>query len=502
MRIVNAVVIGAIITLAVSFYPLHAQEEQEQTAIRYAGGARELESRILVHAERYLKGKQTLKVSPELIGDYLPDYVEFYLDGELVAIDPEPPFETTLDLGAYTKKRTILIIATSDRALKTVRSKPSEQPVTATEGTFSVAITNPAEGTYVVGRTPIIVEVEFEDEASLEAVQFYVDGELVGTDDAEPWEFIHDFGRKFNGRKVSVIALDNLGRQASTEITTAPLEQSDFYLRANVVSLDVIVTDSRGKLVGQLAKDDFSVFEDGAEQEIRYFSSEERPLWVAILVDTSGSMRGAKIRRSVFAAQQFISQLKPADHAMVVTFGPEVKLVSEFTSDFDSLSEETGKVAAVHRAMTPLNQAMFNTLEHFKEKVGRLAMIVISDGADTASSATPDQVEEAAKKTGVRIYSIGIREMGMEGGMGRLDDPAAILLRGVADITGGDSYFPTSTSEFLNIFQVITAELRSQYSVGYAAPPGDGDKWRAVEVKMKKRGLRARTKQGYYPNER
>ena len=485
--------------------PLIAQDEQQDLGKSYAGGTRMLDSRVIVNAERYLKGVQRLQVSPELLGDFVPDYIEFYLDGELAAIDNDSPWEASIDVGAYTQKHSILIVAVREIVLEANQQdeQQAEGVRRTAEGTFKVVITSPIEGNYVVGRTPISVEAEFEEEgARLEAVQVYVDDELVGTISDEPWELIHDFGRRFNARRVSVVALDNLGRQASAAITTAPLERSNYFLEARVITLDVTVTDGRGKLVGGLVQDDFTVFENGNEQEIRYFSNEERPLWIAILIDTSGSMHGAKIRRSVFAAQQFINQLKPADHAMVVTFGPAVEVVSEFTNDFDSLIDATGGVNAIRDALTPLNQSIYDTMEQFKDRVGRRAIIVISDGADTASSATADQVNEAAKAADVRIYGIGIRRVGMQGSLGSMNDPGIWLLRGLADTTGGDSYFPTSTSEFLNIFQTIAEELRSNYSLGYIPPQVEDNEWRNIEVKMKKRGLDARTRKGYYPYER
>jgi len=333
-------------------------------------------------------------------------------------------------------------------------------------------------------------------------VQVFVDGELVGTITGEPWQLVHDFGRGLDGHTIRVDAFDSTGRRATASVTTAPLERSDYYIEANVVVLEVTVTDDHGRLAGGLTRDDFEVFEDGAEREIRYFSAEERPLWVAVLVDTSGSMRGSKIRRSVFAAQQFIRQLKQADNALIVTFGPDVQELSEFTSDFEALISAAGAIEVEPRAMTPLNQAIYETLDRFEDRIGRRAMIVISDGADTASRVGPDEVHEAARQADVRVYSIGIREIGIGGGLGELDDPAAVLLRGLADVTGGDSYFPTSTGEFLDIFATIAEELRSQYSIGYVPPPLTNDRWREVEVRVKRGGLRARTREGYYPEER
>ncbi len=494
--------VGLVALALTVIFPLLAQEDQQDAGKRYARGTREIESRILVQAERYLKGKQILQVSDELLAGFMPDYVEFYVDGELASIDRDAPFEATVDVGAYTKKHSILIVAVREIPIEPAELEEAAEAVQAAGGTFKIAIINPQEGTYVLGRTPIIVEAEFEEEGSrLETVQFFVDDEPVGTVTQEPWELVHDFGRQFNGCRISIIAMDNLGRRASTAVTTAPLERSGYYVEARVVTLDVIVTDNRGKLIGQLTRDDFQVFEDGAEQEVRYFSSEERPIWVAVLIDTSGSMRGAKIRRSIFAAQQFVNQLKPADHAMVVTFGPDVQVLSEFTNDYDKLLDLIGSIDVIRNALTPLNQSLYETMDKFKDRIGRRAIIVISDGADTASKAGPEEVHEGAKKVDVRIYGIGIRQVGMEGRLGSLDDPAAYLMRGLADTTGGDSYFPTSTNEFLNIFQTIAAELRSQYSLGYVPARAEDNRYRSVEVKLKQRGLIARTRKGYYPDE-
>lgn len=483
--------------------PAAAQEEQESASTRYARDSRDLESRIIVQDERYLRGAQRLLVTPELLQGFEPDYVEFYLDGELAAIDSEPPFEATFDLGPTTGRHSILIIATRETVIRRpAGAVAAREPEAEPEETFEIRIANPADDSYVLGRTPIMVEAELEAGVELEAVQVFVDGELVGTITGEPWQLVHDFGRGLDGHTIRVDAFDSTGRRATASVTTAPLERSDYYIEANVVVLEVTVTDDHGRLAGGLTRDDFEVFEDGAEREIRYFSAEERPLWVAVLVDTSGSMRGSKIRRSVFAAQQFIRQLKQADNALIVTFGPDVQELSEFTSDFEALISAAGAIEVEPRAMTPLNQAIYETLDRFEDRIGRRAMIVISDGADTASRVGPDEVHEAARQADVRVYSIGIREIGIGGGLGELDDPAAVLLRGLADVTGGDSYFPTSTGEFLDIFATIAEELRSQYSIGYVPPPLTNDRWREVEVRVKRGGLRARTREGYYPEER
>ena len=479
-------------------------QDQNDLKVRYAKGTREIESRVLLHQTPTTRGVQTIKITEALLQGFKPDYVEFLLNGELVFIDTAPPFEAKIDTGNRIKKHDFLVLGFKEKSLKPQKIVDEKSgkvlPEKQLADSFEINIINPTQGGYVVGRTPIEVQAEFKDDSRLESVQIYVDGKLVHTMTQEPWTYIYDFGRSFNARRISVVAYDVFGRKATAAVQTSELERSTVFLETRVVTLDITATDDRGKFLGGLKAEDFEVYDNGQLQNIQYFSTEERPIWVAILIDTSGSMHGGKIRRSVFAAQQFVSQLKPQDHAMVMTFGPDAAVVSEFTNDFDTLIDDIGKVDAIRDALTPMHQALYQAMEQFKDRVGRRAIIVISDGADTASAITPDQVHEAAKHADVRIYPIAIQGMGMASGRSFNDDPSAYVMRGLADVTGGDSYFPLSSSEFLRIFKTIAEELRSQYSVGYKAPESRGNAWREIEVKIKNGGI-ARTKKGYYPED-
>jgi len=511
--------IAVLITVVMGFLPLIAQDdaqEEESTPLKvsYARNMLELDSRIVFSRTAFVKGVQSIPISDELLAGFKPDYVEFFLDGELVHLDREAPWQADIDTGSSTARRSFMVIASREvvRKIEPQQAVNADGSISADSSgtasgsgtieqlaeTFEVVITTPAEGNYVIGRSPVVVDAYFEDSGVLESVQIYIDNQLVATLTEAPWEHIHNFGRSFNGRTIRVVAFDNYGRKAETSRTTPPLEQSTFYVQSRVVTLDVTAFDEAGRLVGGLQQEDFTVYDNGEPVDIRFFSTEERPIWVAILVDTSGSMRGAKIRRSLFAAQQFISQLKEVDHASFYTFGPEVTLVSEFTNNFPRLIDEISRLNAIRNAMTPINDGIYTAMETFADKAGRKAIIVISDGADTASVSTPDMVHEMAKRMGIRIYSIGIEGLGGSGGMS--NNPADWLLRGLADVTGGAAYFPFGNSEFLSIFTTITTELRSTYTIGYTPPENTGNDWRTVRVEIEGGG-KARTKEGYYPDE-
>lgn len=497
----------ALLMLIVPLFVLTAQDDTKEELKRtYARDSRAVESRIVFSRDAFVKGKQVIPISAEMLAGFEPDYVEFFLDGKLVFLDTEAPFEAEIDTGERTAKRSFLVIASKETYTPRMVVARKEAGLENPEGesgvevadSFEIIITDPQDGNYVIGRSPITVEAVFEDEATLESVQIYVDGQLVTTLTEAPWEYVYNFGRGFSGRTVRVVAFDSYGRRAEASVDTPPLEESTFYVQSRVITLDVTAADDQGRLIGGLTQEDFEVYDNGEQVDIRFFSTEERPIWVAVLIDTSGSMRGGKIRRSIYAAQQFIGQLKEADHASFYTFGPDVREISKFTNDFPGLIDTIGRVNAIRDALTPINDGLYGAIQSFEDKPGRKAIVVISDGADTASAATADMVNEAAKRNNIRIYSIGI--MGLGGGGGMSNDPATWLLKGLGDVTGGAAYFPYSSSEFLRVFSTIATELRSSYTLGYNAPEASGNDWRTIRVELKDGG-EARTKEGYYPDE-
>jgi Ca-activated chloride channel family protein len=377
---------------------------------------------------------------------------------------------------------------------------PQEKAPTV-ENVPGIRIVNPAADIYLYGRVPITVEPAPDIRAAIAEMRFYVDGKEAGVLTQEPWELIYDFGDEGRARAIRVVARDAAGQSWEAGILTAPPPESDFLLGATSVSLDVTVTDGRGKLVAGLTRDDFEVYEDGRRVEISHFSAEEKPLLVCLVLDTSGSMHGEKIERAVEASQRFVSRLKPADRAAVVVCGPAVRTYNDFTGDFKLLITRIGRLRARIGAGTPLKAAIYETIDSFEELAGRKAMIVISDGEDISTTLSPSDLDERARRADVKIYAIGLYETGEDREKWLDSSLSAKLLRDIATLSGGRALFPESAAELPVIFDSVFDELRSQYSIGYSPPASRGDRWRSVEVKLTRAGLEARTRKGYYPRE-
>ena len=371
------------------------------------------------------------------------------------------------------------------------------------QSAFQLRFIYPTDGSVVFGRTSVSVGAVFTDGAQLSSVEFFLDGTSIGTVSAPPWQIRFDFGEKEMECRLTAVAVDSLGRRAEVGITIAPPLRGDYVSRVDAVLLDVAVTDRNGKLVPGLQQEDFELYENGRPVDVRYFSALERPLHVAIVLDTSGSMtEGGKIDNAREASLRFVSRLEPRDRIMVVTCGPWVRELCEFTSDFEWLERRLERVRARLGAGTPLKLAITKTLEAFDELDGRKAMLVISDGNDSAAAHSPKEILEAAKQADVKIYAIGMPASNDNYEEWLEKSKAAELLRDIAGLTGGRPFFPRSPAELPDVFSTIFDELRSQYSLGYS-PSGKMDgRWRSIEVRLRPPGLVARTKQGYYADNR
>lgn len=274
-----------------------------------------------------------------------------------------------------------------------------------------------------------------------------------------------------------------------------------FRARVEMVSLNVTVVDGENRYVTDLDKQDFGVFEDGAKQEITYFNKTSLPIALSLLLDTSASME-----QRMFTAQDaaigFAKRLRPQDLAQVVDFDTRVEVLSDFTADMSAL--ETAIRATQAGGSTSLFNAIYISLRELgkiraksEDDVRRRAIVLLSDGEDTSSLVTFEEVLDLAKRSETAIYTIGLQSR--DNGISKGFREAEFVLRQLAQETGGRAFFPQRAEDLAGIYGVIADELSSQYTLGYAPSNQRRDgAWRRLTVQVNRQGTSARTKRGYY----
>jgi VWFA-related protein len=275
---------------------------------------------------------------------------------------------------------------------------------------------------------------------------------------------------------------------------------SDTRILVDVTRVNVLftVTDKKGRFITDLAKNDFQVLENKRQQSIMEFTAEsDLPLRLAILVDTSNSIRD-RFRFIQEAAVEFInSVIRPRqDRALVVSFDTSTELVSD-------LNDDPEKLAALIRNLRPgggtsLYDAIFYSCrdklaaEQPRHKFRR-AMIILSDGDDNQSQFTRDQALEMAQKADVVIYTISTN-------ITRIETDGDKVLKYLSSETGGQAFFPFKVEDLSQSFENIANELRHQYNIYYRPEPMKTDgKYQAIAVQVKgRKDVVVRARKGYY----
>ncbi len=281
----------------------------------------------------------------------------------------------------------------------------------------------------------------------------------------------------------------------------APAPKANIRVDTTVVQIPVTVTDQLNRFVTGLEKENFRIFEDKIEQKISYFSSEDAPLSVGIVFDTSGSM-GQKLDKSRQGVSQFFKTANPEDEFFLVEFNDRPELVNSFTS---SLEEIQNKLTFTQsKGRTALLDAVYLALHTMKAAHNaRKALLIISDGGDNSSRYTESEIKNLVREADVQIYAMGIFEsMGARGRTAEeLSGPG--LLSEIAEQTGGRHFPVENLNDLPDIAAKIGIELRNQYLIGYT--PGNAlrdGKYRRVKVQLvQPRGLpplRASWRLGYY----
>ncbi len=299
------------------------------------------------------------------------------------------------------------------------------------------------------------------------------------------------------------------GQFVATPAPPSPSESPSFRSGVDIVALTVTVIDTQQGYVSDLRAQDFQVFEDGVQQPVSFFGVSDVPMDVALLVDSSASMRG-KLPVVQEAATGLLRMLRQQDRASLVEFRQGVRIVEPLTDDISKVVQRLQGMQP--GGGTSLYNALYVSLKEFQKqarvdgRMRRRAIVVLSDGEDTSSMLSFDDVVEQARRSGVTIYTVSLksalqlaREKTQNNGR-RYFSQADYTMRALAEETGARAFFPEDEGELKAIYASVGQELAAQYAVGYVPRnPIRNGAWRRLVVKIAERpNARPRTRAGYY----
>lgn len=267
---------------------------------------------------------------------------------------------------------------------------------------------------------------------------------------------------------------------------------------ADLVLVPVTITDPMNRLVTGLEKKNFQLYEGSTPEQIKTFSSEDAPVSLGVIFDSSGSMR-SKMDRAKDAVMEFFKTANPQDEFFMITFSDQPEVVSDFTSSVDEIQNKL--IYAVPQRMTALMDAIYMGVTKMRQaKYSKKALLIISDGGDNHSRYTENEIKALVKEADVMVYAIGIYDRYFATPEERLG-PA--LLGEVAELSGGRAFTVENPNDLADVATKIGIELRNQYVLGYRPQNVSHDgKWRKIKVKLlPPKGLpplRVYARTGYY----
>jgi VWFA-related protein len=296
-------------------------------------------------------------------------------------------------------------------------------------------------------------------------------------------------------KRVVLLAVALIGALSST-----PSAQGTFKAAVDIVSLNVTAMDPSNHYVTDLEEKQFSVFEDGVKQDLSFFTRKQQAIAMSLLLDSSASMED-KLPTLQTAATNFVHRLKPNDLAQVIDFDSRVEIRQAFTSHQNELESAIQQTAA--GGSTSLYNAIYISLKELakiraqgEEDVRRQALVLFSDGEDTSSLISFDEVLELAKRSETAIFTIALRGSDTQS---KGFHEAEFVMRQLAQETGGRAFFPAKIDDLNGVYAEIADELASQYTLGYSSKNNKRDgAWRRIVVQIDKPNVSPRTKRGYY----
>jgi Ca-activated chloride channel family protein len=295
------------------------------------------------------------------------------------------------------------------------------------------------------------------------------------------------------------VPLNTLAQQKGNAFAPAPSRSGNdgetITINTDLVSLRVGVMNKQGRYIPGLDQGSFAVYEDGVRQEISFFSDQDAPAAIGIVLDVSGSMTDEKIMRAREALARFIQTSHEEDEYFLIGFNEHPQLLLAGVRGSETMLTRVSGIKP--QGNTALYDAVALGLEQVvRSRLPKRALIVISDGEDNRSRLGFGHIRRLLREADVTVYTVLIGPL-------LLRSNGGVVMDDLASASGGKSYFPSNGEKMSEAFEQIALELRRQYSIGYVPSSFVADgKWRRIKVSVtppcESQGLVVRSRAGYY----
>jgi len=361
----------------------------------------------------------------------------------------------------------------------------------------------------VTGRTGFSIDLNLPRGARAESIKVSVDGVLVANLTKPPWKGVWEAGDGSAGHELVAIVQLADGSSHRAVVRTTPIRIQEVE-DVDLVNLFTVVKDKRGEYVLGLTRNQFTLLEDSVPQRISIFSTDSKPLAVAVVLDTSLSMEGAKLETARKSALRFLSTLGEGDRGMIMTFNNRVQVLQPPTLDRAELIQAVELIEIQKRGGTALYDGIWRAADYLRRLEGRRVLVLLTDGRDeTASGLEPGslhtlvEASNHANRNDVMIFAVGYGRSLEDLDIYQRNTLKSILER-LAETSGGAVLFPRRIGSLKGAFEAVTRDLRHQYNIAYTSTNKERDgEWRTIELRTDTEGHEVVTRKGYFaPGER
>ena len=413
--------------------------------------------------------------------------VAFYLGDKLLLARTRPPYSVEIDLGNLPLKQTVRAVGYDDTGRVV-----DEDAWAINEGAARVAVRVLPQPDPAAGKVRVKVAVQSIAGGIAKLVELFLDEKKIGSWTHEPYVATIPYDQYARGSLLRATAVSEDGKEANDIRMLKGPSTTVESVRVDVVQLHVSALDRSGHFVKGLAREDFTIQEDGRKQAISGFEvADKLPLTIGLVVDGSGSMEKGLAFVHESSAELFKNLIREKDRGFVIEFRERPRFVQELTGNSAELQRAARETRA--EGATALYDSIILGLYQFRALEGRKALVVVTDGADNRSHVDYSTLLRYARSAGAPVYFIAV-------GIPLTDFKSKKVIGEIASESGGQVFSIGSAAKMAEVTKQIEEELRSQYVLAFRTDSQKAQgEYRAVSVAVARPGVSVRTIRGYIP---